>query len=79
MFFLSTKQKRSLINKLNNNGPKIDLYGKPLTILYQSLHKKSIFPRCLHFDKLLCIKFKSVFSMAYASNFATRRSSGKQS
>ena len=37
MFVLSIKRKRSLINKLNNNGPKIDPCGTSLTTSNQSL------------------------------------------
>ena len=32
MFVLSIKRKRALINKLNNNEPKVDPCGTPLTI-----------------------------------------------
>ena len=62
MFVLSIKTKR-LINKLYNNGPKIDSCGVPLTISYQSLCEELIFICCLRFDKELCIKFKPVLSM----------------
>ena len=51
MFVLSIKRKRSLINKLNNNGPKINPYGTPLTISYQPLYEEFIFVHCLRFDK----------------------------
>ena len=37
IFVLSIKKKGSLINKLKNNGPKIEPCGTPLTISYQSL------------------------------------------
>ena len=37
IFVLSIKRRRSLINKLKNNGPKIEPCGTPLTISYQSL------------------------------------------
>ena len=43
MFVLSIKRMRSLINKLNNNGPKIDHCGTSLTISYQSLYEEFIF------------------------------------
>ena len=53
MFVLSIKRKRSLTNKLNNNGPKIEPFGTPLTIplSYQSLYEEFIFVRYLWFDK----------------------------
>ena len=41
MFVLSIKTERSLINKLNKNGPIIDLCGTPLTISYQ--YTKNLF------------------------------------
>ena len=37
IFVLSIKRKRSLINKLKNNVPKIEPWGTPLTISYHSL------------------------------------------
>ena len=37
IFVLSIKRKRSLINKLKNNGAKIEPCGAPLTISYHSL------------------------------------------
>ena len=46
MFVFSIKRKRSLINKLNNNEPKIDPCGTPLVMSYQSLYEKSTFVRC---------------------------------
>ena len=41
MFVLSIKRERSLINKLNKNGPIIDLCGTPLTISHQ--YTKNLF------------------------------------
>ena len=46
MFAFSIKRNRSLINMLNNNGPKIEPCGTPLTISYQSLYEESIFVLC---------------------------------
>ena len=51
MFVLSIKRKRSLINKLSNNGSKIDSSGTPLTISYHSLYEEFFFVRCLRLDK----------------------------
>ena len=51
MFVLSRKRKRSLINKLNNSGPKIDPCGTPLIISYQSLYEEFTFVHCIRFDK----------------------------
>ena len=43
IFVFSIKRNRSLINMLNNNGPKIELCGTPLIISYQSLYEEPIF------------------------------------
>ena len=51
IFVVLRKSKRSLINKLNNSGPKIDLCGMPLIISYQSLYEEFTFVRCFRFDK----------------------------
>ena len=47
MLVLSIKRKRLLINKLNNNGPKINPCGTPLIISYRSLYEEFTFVRCL--------------------------------
>ena len=64
MFVSTIKRKRSLINKLNNNRPKVDPCGTAQTKSYQSLSEECIFVRCLRFDKYSCIKFKPVLWMA---------------
>ena len=46
----SIKRKISLINMLNNNGPKIEPCGTPLTISYQSLYEEPIFVLCFGHD-----------------------------
>ena len=43
IFVFSMKRKRSLINMLNNKGPKFEPCGTPLTISYQSLYEEPIF------------------------------------
>ena len=50
MFVLSRKRKRSLVNKLSNNGPEIDPSGTPL-MAYQSLYEEFTLVRCFRFDK----------------------------
>ena len=46
MFIMSRKRKRSLINKWNKSGPKLDPCGTPLIISYQSLYEEFTFARC---------------------------------
>ena len=51
IFVFSIKIKRSLINMLNNNGPKIEPCGTPLTISYQSLYEEPVFVLCFRCDR----------------------------
>ena len=51
IFVFSIKRKRSLINMLNNNGPKIEPCGTPLIISYQSLYEEPIFVLCFRCDR----------------------------
>ena len=51
MFVLPRKRKRSLINKSNNSGLKIDHCGMLLIISFQSLYEEFTFVRCFRFDK----------------------------
>ena len=51
IFVFSIKRKRSLINMFNNNGPKIQPCGTPLTISYQSLYEEPIFVLCFRCDR----------------------------
>ena len=45
------KNKRSLINKLNNNGPKIEPCDTPLIMSYKSLHEERPLVHCFGFVK----------------------------
>ena len=51
VFVFSIKRKKSLINMLNNNGPKIEPCGTTLTISYQSLYEEPIFVVCFRCDR----------------------------
>ena len=51
MFVLPRKRKRSLINKLNDSGPKIYPCGTPQIISYQSVYEEFTFLRYFRFDK----------------------------
>ena len=51
IFVFSIKRKRSLINMLNNNGPRTEPCGTPLTISYQSLYEEPIFVLCFRCDR----------------------------
>lgn len=58
------------MNKLNNNGPKIERYGTIITISYKLLCDMLFVFVCLRFDKQLCIRFKPVLSTPLALNFS---------
>lgn len=79
IFVLLIKGKISLMNKLNNNGPKIERYGTNLTISYKLLcDMLFVFVCCLRFDKQFCIRFKPVLSIPLSLNFSRQTISSKQ-
>ena len=51
LFVLSTKMKKSLIDKLNNNSLKVCPYDKLLIMSYQSLFEEFTFVPCFRVDK----------------------------
>ena len=63
VFVLSAKGKRSLINKLNKCGPRIDPCSTPLIVSYQSIYQKFTFVRCFRFDKDLSKRFNPNLSI----------------
>ena len=66
IFVFSMKRKRSLINMLNNNGPKIESCGTPLTISNHVVnnHKLRINPSGLFLQNHLCLVLPAMVAIA---------------